>query len=175
MRKKTETLLCVAFMELLRKHSFSKITIQKIAQQCGVNRQTFYYYFDNIYDLMTKAFEYELLRESHMNEATSWEAAMERFLYWMKENKVIIKNMLLNVESSYMCQAIYPIIRQSMTNTYRPNQIIKDMDEEFDGFVRHFLVIGITQYILEWVESDYKESVSEVIRKLFFIIKRVYE
>lgn len=175
MRKKTETLLCVAFMELLRKYPFPKITIQKIAQQCGVNRQTFYYYFDNIYDLMTKAFEYELLRESRMYEETSWEASMERFLYWMRENKVIIKNMLINVESSYMRRAIYPVIMRSMTNTYRPNQIIKDRDEEFDEFVRHFLVIGITQYILEWVESDYKESVNEVIRKLFFILKRVYE
>lgn len=175
MRKKTETLLCVAFMELLRRYPFPKITIQKIAQQCGVNRQTFYYYFDNIYDLMTKAFEYELLCESRMYEETSWENAMERFLCWMKDNKVIIKNMLINVESSYMRRAIYPVIMKSMTSTYRPNQIIKDTDEEFDEFMRHFLVIGITQYILEWVESDYKESVNEVIRKLFFIIRKIYE
>ena len=41
--------------------------------------------------------------------------------------------------------------------------------------MRHFLVIGITQYILEWVESDYRESVDEVICKLFFIVKKVYE
>ena len=140
MRKKTETLLCIAFMELLRKYPFPKITIQKIAQQCGVNRQTFYYYFDNIYDLMTRAFEYQLTQESRVNEEQSWEAVMERSLCWMKDNR-----------------------------------IIKDRNEESDEFVRHFLVIGITQYILEWVESDYKESVSEVIRKLFYIIKRMYE
>ena len=175
MRKKTETLLCIAFMELLRKYPFPKITIQKIAQQCGVNRQTFYYYFDNIYDLMTKAFEYELIRESHMYEETSWEAAMERFLCWMKENRAIIKNMLINVESSYMRRAIYPVIMQSMINSCCPNQSVQNRDAESDEFVRHFLVIGITQYILEWVESDYKESVNDVIRKLFFIIKKVYE
>ena len=51
MRQKTETMLCAAFMELLKKCPFSKITIQKLAGQCGVNRQTFYYHFDNIYDL----------------------------------------------------------------------------------------------------------------------------
>ena len=51
MRQKTETMLCVAFMELLKKCPFSKITIQKLAGQCGVNRQTFYYHFDNIYEL----------------------------------------------------------------------------------------------------------------------------
>ena len=175
MKKKTETLLCIAFMELLRKYPFPKITIQKIAQQCGVNRQTFYYYFDNIYDLMTKALEYELIRESHLYEETSWEAAMERFLVWMKDNRVIIKNVLTNVESRYMRQAIYPVLMRSMTNTYRPNQIIRERDGEMDEFTRHFLVIGITQYILESVENDYRESVDEVIRKLFYIIKKVYD
>ncbi len=175
MKKKTETLLCIAFMELLRKYPFPKITIQKIAQQCGVNRQTFYYYFDNIYDLMTRALEYELIRESHLYEETSWEAAMERFLCWMKDNRIIIKNVLTNVESRYMRQAIYPVLMRSMTNTYRPNRIIQEGEGEEDAFVRHFLVIGITQYILEWVENDYRESVEEVNRKLFYIIKKVYE
>lgn len=100
---------------------------------------------------------------------------MERFLVWMKDNRVIIKNVLTNVESRYMRQAIYPVLMRSMTNTYRPNQIIRERDGEMDEFTRHFLVIGITQYILEWVENDYRESVDEVIRKLFYIIKKVYD
>lgn len=174
MRRKTETMLCIAFMELLRKYPFPKITIQKIAQQCGVNRQTFYYYFDNIYDLLAKAVEYELVRESHMYEETTWEASMGRFLWWMKENKIIIKNILTNVESRYLRQAIYPVIMKSMTNGYRPNKIIKEGEDAEEKFTRHFLVIGITQYVLEWAESDYKESVEEVINKLFFILKKMY-
>ena len=76
MRQKTETMLCVAFMELLKKCPFSKITIQKLAGQCGVNRQTFYYHFDNIYDLMSKAFEYELVHESRIYEEVTWEYAV---------------------------------------------------------------------------------------------------
>lgn len=74
-----------------------------------------------------------------------------------------------------MRRAIYPVIMQSMINSCCPNQSVQNRDAESDEFVRHFLVIGITQYILEWVESDYKESVNDVIRKLFFIIKKVYE
>ena len=175
MRKKTETSLCVAFKKLLRKYPFPKITIQKIAEQCGVNRQTFYYYYDNIYDLMARAFEYELLRESRMDQETSWEAAMERFLYWMKNNRIIIKNMLVNVESSYMRRAIYPVVRQSMNCTCSPCPASGEQETENEEFLRHFLVIGITQYILEWIESDYKESVDEVIRKLYLVIKKIYE
>lgn len=174
MRKNTETMLCVAFMELLRKYPFPKITIQKIAEQCGVNRQTFYYYFDNVYDLMKKAFEYELIHESHMYDEPSWEAAMKRFLCWMKENRAIIKNILSNVESRYLRQAIYPVILKGMTNEYRPNRIVSAEEGEMGDFIRHFMVIGITQYVLEWAETDFKESVDEVIYKLFTILKKVY-
>ena len=108
MRQKTETMLCVAFMELLKKCPFSKITIQKLAGQCGVNRQTFYYHFDNIYDLMSKAFEYELVHESRIYEEVTWEYAINSFLQWMKENRVIIRNILANAELPYLKRAMYP-------------------------------------------------------------------
>ena len=81
MRQKTETMLCAAFMELLKKCPFSKITIQKLAGQCGVNRQTFYYHFDNIYDLMSKAFEYELVHESHIYEEVT--ADCKEYILWV--------------------------------------------------------------------------------------------
>ena len=61
MRQKTETMLCVAFMELLKKCPFSKITIQKLAGQCGVNRQTFYYHFKDKYDLVNWIFYVDFL------------------------------------------------------------------------------------------------------------------
>lgn len=174
MKQKTETLLCIAFMELLRKYPFPKITIQKIAEQCGVNRQTFYYHFDNIYDLMSKAFEYELIHESNMYEEKSWQSAMERFLYWMQDNRVIIKNILTNVEVRYLRQAIYPLIAKSMSSEYRPNLIIKPDSGINSGFVQHFLILGITQYVLEWAENDFKEPVDYIINQLFLILKKVY-
>ena len=119
MKQKTEIQLCKAFMDLMRKYPFTKITIQKIASECGVNRQTFYYHFDNIYDLMATAFEYELVNECHMYDEDSWEGVMERFLRWMKDNKVIIKNILTNIESRYLRQAMYPMIIRCMEDKYR--------------------------------------------------------
>ena len=133
MKQKTEILLCKAFMELMKKYPFPKITIQKIASECGVNRQTFYYHFDNIYDLMATAFEYELVHECRMYDGGSWEDVMKRFLKWMKENRVIIKNILTNIESRYLRQVMYPLIIRSMENKYRPNTIIRQ-DTGIDAF-----------------------------------------
>lgn len=40
--------------------SFSKITIGDIISTCGINRNTFYYHFENIYDLLYWTYEQEI-------------------------------------------------------------------------------------------------------------------
>lgn len=174
MKQKTEIQLCISFMELLRKCPFPKITIQKIAQQCGVNRQTFYYHFDNIYDLMAKAFEYELIHESGMQEAVSWESVMRYFLCWMRDNKNIMKNILTNVEVGYLRRAIYPLVASVMASEHRFGVINKTDSEQNKEFVQHFLTLGLTQYVLEWAENDFREEVDDMISELFWLFKKIY-
>ena len=67
---------------------------------------------------------------------------MERFLYWMKNNRIIIKNMLVNVESSYMRRAIYPVVRLSMNCTCSPSPEAGEQETEHEEFLRHFEVIS---------------------------------
>ena len=174
MRQKTETMLCVAFMELLKKYPFSKITIQKLAGQCGVNRQTFYYHFDNIYDLMSKAFEYELVHESQIYEAVTWEYVMSSFLQWMKDNRVIIRNILTNAELPYLKRAIYPLVARSISCGYISKQDTKVLERQQDDFCINFLTMGITQYILEWVERDFRESIEDIVEHLSWLLQKVY-
>jgi AcrR family transcriptional regulator len=174
MKQKTEVLLYKAFMDLMRRHPFQKITIQKIASECGVNRQTFYYHFDNIYDLMSKAFEYELVHECRMYDEDSWEGVMKRFLKWMKTNRVIMKNIITNIESRYIRQAIYPLISRSLDEQYMPNVILRedpDMDAEF---LHRYFTYGITQYILEWAESDFKEGINAMVKQMVLLLNRAY-
>lgn len=174
MRQKTETMLCVAFMELLKKCPFSKITIQKLAGQCGVNRQTFYYHFDNIYDLMSKAFEYELVHESRMYEEVTWEYTMSSFLRWIKENRVIIRNILANAELPYLKRAMYPLIARSISCGYFSEDTEETLDKKQQEFCVNFITIGITQYVLEWVEGDFRESIEDIIEHLSWLLQKVY-
>ena len=174
MKQKTEILLCKAFMDLMKKYPFPKITIQKIASKCGVNRQTFYYHYDNIYDLMASAFEYETVYECHMFEASSWEEVMKRFLHWIKKNRIVMKNILTNMESRYMRQAMYPLIRRSMESYYRKNVITVSETDIDTEFLNRFLTYGITQYIIEWIDSDFKENIDFMINGMLMMLDKLY-
>lgn len=175
MKQKTESRLCEAFVELLRKYSFSKITIQMLTNYCKVNRQTFYYHYDNIYDLMASAFEQEISRDGFFDEGASWDECMYHSLCWMRKNRTIVKNLFNNVDVRYMRRAIYPVIARCMENTrntaIQTYNLSESMEEEI---INRFVIMGVNQYILEWIESDFRDPEEDIIDNVRIILKRVY-
>ena len=52
MSVQTEKALAESLKKLLAKKTLEKITVKDITDDCGVNRQTFYYHFHDVYDLV---------------------------------------------------------------------------------------------------------------------------
>ena len=52
MSQTTKRALAQSLKKLLQTKPLSKITINDIAEDCGVSRMTFYYHFKDIYDLV---------------------------------------------------------------------------------------------------------------------------
>lgn len=48
----TKRAIAYAFKDLLKEKAFNKITVNDIAKECDINRQTFYYHFQDIRDLV---------------------------------------------------------------------------------------------------------------------------
>ena len=49
--KKTKEIIIDAFWQLLEEKPFNKITVQNIVERCALNRNTFYYHFQDIPNL----------------------------------------------------------------------------------------------------------------------------
>ncbi|WP_102029128.1 TetR/AcrR family transcriptional regulator [Salirhabdus sp. Marseille-P4669] len=58
---RTRKLIMNAFIELSGKKEFKDITIKDITTEAMINRATFYYHFEDIYDLLEKVLSEELL------------------------------------------------------------------------------------------------------------------
>lgn len=48
----TKGIIIRAYQELVEERKNFKITVADIVERCGISRKTFYYHFDNIYDLV---------------------------------------------------------------------------------------------------------------------------
>ncbi|CAM5221136.1 TetR family transcriptional regulator OS=Ureibacillus acetophenoni OX=614649 GN=SAMN05877842_104204 PE=4 SV=1 [Ureibacillus acetophenoni] len=69
---RTRKLIMDAFIELSSKKEFKDITIKDITTEAMINRATFYYHFEDIFDLLDKVLSEVLLinleRESYKEE-----------------------------------------------------------------------------------------------------------
>ena len=58
----TKKAIMDSFVKMLSQKSFDKITIKDIIEDCGLNRSTFYYYYEDIYALLEDVLQTELER-----------------------------------------------------------------------------------------------------------------
>ena len=56
----TKNALAASLKKLLNRKTLNKITVKDITDDCGVNRQTFYYHFHDVYELVEWIFIHEL-------------------------------------------------------------------------------------------------------------------
>ena len=73
----TRRQLADALRHKLATKPLQKITIRELVEECGLNRQTFYYHFKDIYDLLRWMFIYdgEQLLNKRLTTET-WEEAL---------------------------------------------------------------------------------------------------
>ena len=60
MAKFTRKAIMQTFLHILKNKPLDRITVKDICEQCEINRNTFYYYFRDIYDVLEAIFEDEV-------------------------------------------------------------------------------------------------------------------
>ena len=93
MAGKTERQLADSLKKLLTRKTLDRITVRDITDDCGVNRQTFYYHFHDVYDLVEWMFRQAA--EMYMTEGPedmNWQELTERIIRSFLEEKSFIMN-----------------------------------------------------------------------------------
>lgn len=91
MSKFTKQAIYASFQKFLNEKPLDKITVKDLVEDCGINRKTFYYYFQDIYDLARQFFQEDLLRirETLPPETHTWFDALKACFEYLYENRKI--------------------------------------------------------------------------------------
>ncbi len=93
MAKQTQKFMMSTFMQLLEGESLDKITVRDIVEECEINRNTFYYHYSDIYDLLDDVFrvETEKFMSEDVDENTTFGEEYERAArFVLKYKKAIL-------------------------------------------------------------------------------------
>ena len=101
MALRTKNAIRRSFIELLAERPFDKISVRDIAERSEVTRNTFYYYYTDIYALAEDVFETEIERLSESaNSYESWQKAFLAATAFTAENKRMIQHRTITVATS---------------------------------------------------------------------------
>ena len=158
MSKFTQQAIIDTFLKMLACKSLDKITVKEIVNECGINRNTFYYYYKDIYDLLeyVVSTESKKIIEEDGNSKTFYDECMRAFDVMMK-----YKNALLHIYNSRSRSVIEKYL---MAVTLNSENI--EINEKNIIFICDFYKYAVTGCTIEWIRSGMPEEREEFVKKI---------
>ncbi|MGO1580837.1 MAG: TetR/AcrR family transcriptional regulator C-terminal domain-containing protein [Peptoniphilaceae bacterium] len=165
--KYTKNRIREVFIEMLNEHSLNKITVEAIAKECQINRNTFYYYYHDIYELLSEIFEEEL---SHVmdeyNETLSWEESFLLATRFALDNRRAIYHVYNSMKREELENYIYEAAGNTMTMHIEDLSSDIKASESDKELIANFYQSALTQMILRWIGEGMKGDANKVIRRI---------
>lgn len=172
MSKHTQEAMIDVFMELLKEKSFDKITVKEIIEGAEINRNTFYYHYEDIYDLLESAFQREVMkfREDSRPENTFGEEYLRTVRFLMEHKEAIIhlyRSKSRRVIISYVEFAVSSFIGRFVEVESESTKLSLQGKE----YITYFYSDAVLAATLRWVEGKMKgsqEDLMETIENSFY-------
>ena len=163
----TKEIIKDAFWEILEEKPYNKITVQDIVNRCRVNRNTFYYHFQDIPTLMTDSIED--WTEEVIQKYGTLTSPVNCLTYMadecMKRKKAFL-HLFCSVQKDTFLSALsrigYDIIRIYMDKIGEYKQISK---EEKEIVIRCYKCVFVGS-LLDWLEEGASYDLKELYEEL---------
>lgn len=167
----TKKAIAYTFKDLLKEKPFNKITINDISNRCDINRQTFYYHFQDIRDLVEWICISEVDNLLYKKEEyEKWEDKFLLIFNIMKEEKVFVKNIYHSVSvevlRSNLYRLVYPIIYSEIVEKSKG----KNLREEDKKFITDFYKYSFVSIVLDWIDKGMYEDTNLIVSKVSNLI-----
>ena len=163
----TKKMIREVFIKMLNERPLNKITVKDIATACEINRNTFYYYYTDIYALLSEIFQIELQTViDEYNDTLSWEESFIVAAKFALENKAAIYHVYNSMRREEVVNYIYNV---------SGNVMIRYVEKVSDGIsaslgdrklIASFYQCALTAMVLRWIAAGMKEDPDTIVRRI---------
>lgn len=152
MAQYTKKAILQTFQEMLEKMPFDKITVSAIVSSCEISSNTFYYHFQDIYDLLDTwlSIKKEKYRD-HVSLGSQWQDEAKAILYDLKSHRELVYHLFNSLSRERIERYIfestddtfYRLVCRETVGVAIPEEELRNVAEynsySFLGFMLKFL------------------------------------
>lgn len=162
----TECAIKEAFIKLLGEKPLAQISVRMIVEECGINRNSFYYHFQDIPTLLGEIIREEVDRIiTQYPTITSLDQCVDVALRFTLANKRAVYHIYNSVSRDLYESALMKICEYLVT-AYLDTAFGKGTVDEYDrAVIIRFTKCEIFGLACDWVENGMKDSAIEEIHR----------
>lgn len=163
----TKQALATSLKKLMTKTSLEKITVKDIVTDCGVNRQTFYYHFKDIYDLLGWIYRTEAVGSiSDYKTYETWQKGFLKIFHYVMENKSLCMNTFYSMGRDHLEDFLHQEISALLMGVVEEVSKGTNVPIEDKKFIADFYTYAFIGILTSWMKDGMKESPEIIIEKL---------
>lgn len=161
----TKMLLANTLKNLLEKKSFSKVTVTEIITLSKVNRNTFYYHFEDIYDLLRWLLEQEAINiVKDYDSKDEIDMAINFTLSYIEKNRSFLKNILFSVGEKDLRRFFSKDFREIIGNFIKidEEELGIKINDQYRNVLTMYLTEAIAGLLIESLNKKYEISNAKI-------------
>lgn len=170
MSQLTKKAIIETFIKLINERPLDKITVKDIVEECGINRNTFYYHFQDIPSMIEEIMREEVNRTlTSQKQSASWEEGFIDAAEFALKNKKALYHIYKSVSRDVVERYMNTIAEDVITRFVE--RIAGDLSpqEEDKKLIIHFYKAALVGMTLDWVESGMKYDTEQLIRRVGYL------
>lgn len=162
----TKQILTLSLKKIMKQKPLDKINIREITEDCGLNRQTFYYHFSDIYNQVEWMFEQDIMEllQRYKGEEVWREGLMQVFDYF-RENKEVcycaLKSSGREYLQKYFHARVLEIVRNTIENICEERKTT--LDEDYKDMLVDYYTLSFSSVIENWVYGHINRTPEELV------------
>ena len=163
----TRSAIRAAFLELLKEKNPEKITVKDISEKCGINRNTFYYHYQDTFTLLEEIFEldFDQIVEQYP-KLNSLEECLDAITLTAKEKKHAIMHVYRSDRKNIYVDVLWKMceyVTKKYLSTVFPDVQLSDYDRQL--ITRYFKCscFGLT---IDWIKAGMKDEYIEDMHRI---------
>lgn len=160
---RTNKAIIETFEEMLDEMPFEKITVSSLAKRCEISPNTFYYHYEDIYDLLEKWFA---MKRGKWTDLHDWKQSLKGMADSCKSHKKMFYHIYNSLSRNYLERMIFRYEKEIIAEYFENSLNGKNISEEKKNEITDFILFGLTGAFLKFVWNDMKEDTDKFVNSI---------
>jgi len=163
----TKKAIIQTFQDMLVEMPFDKITVSALVARCGLSSNTFYYHFQDIYDLLEVWLGQEEEKYLHHgSDPATWEADIRTVLHILQDNPKPVYHLVNSLSRDRLERYIFSSLEPQFYEFVRQQTQGLSIPEERLQYISSFFCYSLLGFVLKFLWSNMSTDVDASIAHL---------